>query len=255
MLKKRIIPVMLLHNHKLVKSKNFSNIILVGNINRTARIYNDSDADELIILNIDRKNRNIDMVKNCLEQLSKNVFMPLAAGGGIHSVDDAEKIIRGGSDKVIINTILYHNYEIIKKISQKFGNQAVIASIDSKYNIKKKTYELFSNCGQKKENITLEKHICNCIKNGAGEIMINSIDQDGMMKGFDINLIKIVSKISTIPVIAAGGAGNFEHLKKVFIDSEISAVACGSLFNFGDNNPVRAKAYLANYDIPFRKID
>jgi cyclase len=246
---------MLLHNHRLVKSKNFSNIILVGNINRTAKVYNDTDADELIVLNIDRNNRSIDSVDNCLESLSKNVFIPLSVGGGINSVLHAEKIIRGGSDKVIINTILYQDYEIIKKISQKFGNQAVIASIDSKYNVKKNTYELFSDCGQKKENVTLEEHIYSCIKNGAGEIMINSIDQDGMMKGLDINLIKIVTKISTIPVIAAGGVGNFNHLKEAFLETKISAVACGSIFNFGDNNPVRAKAYLSNYNIPFREID
>ena len=119
---------------------------------------------------------------------------------------------------------------------------------------KKNIYNLYSNNGKKKENILLENHLKNIKESGAGEVFINSIDNDGMKVGYDLNLVNTVKHNSNLPIIACGGAGNFNHIKDLFLKTNISAAACGSLFNFGDNNPIRAKAFLQNYDIKFRSI-
>lgn len=255
MLKKRIIPVQLLLNKRLVKTKKFGSYLDVGNPIKSSKIYNDSDADELVFLNIERINRTINPLLNLLQEVSKVCFMPLALGGGISNIDDIKTLFRNGADKVIINSNIYKNYGFLKKASQIFGKQSIVVSIDVKKSDKDKSrYELFSNCGTKKEEISLVEHVKSCEKNGAGEIFINSIDRDGMMNGYDINLISEVVKNCNLPLIACGGAGNFNHMREVFEKTNISALACGSLFNFGDNNPIRAKSFLQNYNLNFKIV-
>jgi cyclase len=254
MLKKRIIPVQLLLNNRLVKTKSFDKYIDVGNPIRSSKTYNDSDADELIFLNIDKKDRSVKPLLKVLEEVSKACFMPLALGGGIKNLDDIKNLFRSGADKIIINSKIYENYDLITKSSDLFGKQSIVISIDVKKNYNNKEYELFSECGQKKENISLQDHLKKCEKSGAGEIFIISIDNDGLMKGYDINLISQVVESCNLPIIACGGAGNFNHMKDAFEKTNISALACGSLFNFGDNNPIRAKSFLQNYNLNFKIV-
>jgi len=254
MLKKRIIPVQLLIDNNLVKTIQFDNYRNVGNPVSSSKIYNDTDADELIFLNINRFDRSIEPMLSLIKSVSEVCFMPLSLGGGIKTLNDASKLINNGADKVIINSIAYRDLKVIKDISEAFGSQAVIISIDVRKDLLSNSYELYSNCGRYKENISLENHINCCIENGAGEICINSIDSDGLMQGYDIDLIKQVTKIAKVPVIGLGGAGTFSHLRDAFLETNVSALACGSLFNFGDNNPIRAKAFLANYSLPFKII-
>jgi len=218
----------------------------------SSKVYNSQYADELVFLNIARSNRSVDTLLNLIERVSEVSFMPLTFGGGIRSLRDAEKLILHGADKVIVNSATYENPRLITAIADKFGSQAVIASIDA---FKTESgYQLVSNCGQSPEATVLEEHIETLVKYGAGEILINSVDRDGSMKGYDIDLIKIVMAHSSLPVIACGGAGTYEHMKEAFIQTGVSALACGSLFNFGDNNPIRAKAFLSNYDLNFKKV-
>ena len=143
---------------------------------------------------------------------------------------------------------------MISQISDKFGRQAVIVSMDARYNQVSDSYELYSDCGRKREKVSVSEHTIQAVEKGAGEILISSIDRDGTMQGYDINLIRLVVEESGIPVIGCGGAGNFNHMKEAFLETEVSALACGSLFNFGDNNPIRAKAFLTNYELPFKVI-
>lgn len=254
MLKKRIIPVQLLINNRLVKTIKFGNCRDVGNPVTSSKIYNASDADELIFLNINRDNRSVDPLLSLIEKVSEVCFMPLSLGGGIKTLQDAELLLKNGADKIIVNSACYRDKTIISKIAGKFGTQAVIISIDTKLNELTKEYQLYSNCGMQLEDVSLERHVKESIDSGAGEMFINSIDRDGTMKGYDVNLIKKVIECSSVPVIACGGAGNFEHMKDVFLETDISALACGSLFNFGDNNPIRAKAFLSNYGLHFKVI-
>lgn len=254
MLKKRIIPVQLLINNRLVKTIQFNNYRDVGNPVTSSKIYTDSDADELIFLNINRDSRSIESLLNLIEKVSEVCFMPLSLGGGIKTSDDAELLIKNGADKIVINSACYRDKPIISKIAEKFGTQAVVVSIDVKLDESNGNYQLYSDCGKQQETISLEQHIREVIEYGAGEIFINSIDRDGTMTGYDIILGKMVVEYSSVPVILCGGAGNFEHMKEAFCETGVSALACGSLFNFGDNNPIRAKAFLTNYDLPFKII-
>lgn len=255
MLKKRIIPVQLLLNNRLVKTKKFGSYLDVGNPIKSSKIYNDSDADELVFLNIERENRTINPLLNILHEVSKVCFMPLALGGGISKINDIKVLFRQGADKVILNSHVYKNYKFLKEASEIFGKQSIIVSVDAKRNKNNlHEYDLFSNCGIKKEEISLREHLQFCENSGAGEIFINSIDQDGMMNGYDINLIDYVVKNCNLPVIACGGAGNFNHMREAFEKTKIGALACGSLFNFGDNNPIRAKSFLQNYNLNFKIV-
>lgn len=252
MLKKRIIPIQLLKNGRLVKSCQFDNDKDVGCPISSSKVYNDQYADELIFLNINEQ-KSITPLLSLLEEVSKICFMPLSLGGGIQNFDDAKSLFQQGADKIILNSLCYQTPKVITEIKNHFGTQAIITCIDVKKD-KDNKYHLFSNNGQKKETIKLNAHIKNCIYHGAGEIMIQSIDNDGKMQGFDINLIQKVCQQTKAPIIACGGSGNYEHLKEAFLQTEISAIACGSIFNFSDSNLIRAKAFLSNYQIPFKAV-
>ena len=214
MLKKRIIPLLLLMNNRLVKSVNFDKFKDVGNPISTAKIFNDSDADELILLNINRNDRASSTLIPILKKISEECFVPIAAGGGINSIENATDIIKSGADKVVLNSICYDNYKFIKTLAKKFGRQAIVVSIDVRKIDKK--FCLFSNCGTKLNKISLEEHIQNLIKNDVGEIMINSIDCDGTMQGPDHDLIKQVSNSCNVPLIYSSGIGNYDHIKDIF---------------------------------------
>ncbi|MCP3932288.1 MAG: imidazole glycerol phosphate synthase subunit HisF [Bacteroidetes bacterium] len=254
MLKKRIIPVQLLIDNRLVKTIAFDKYRDVGNPVTSSKIYNYSDADELVFLNIAREQRSIEPLLLLIEGVSEVCFMPLSLGGGIKHLDDVEMLIKNGADKIVLNSAIYKDLSLISRITNKFGSQAVVVSIDVKYDEITKQYQLFSNCGRKLEDVSLENHIKSVVKYGAGEILVNSIDRDGTMTGYDIDLIRLTVEYAGIPVIGCGGAGNFDHMKDAFTETNVSALACGSLFNFGDNNPIRAKAFLSNYNLPFKEI-
>jgi len=251
-LKKRIIPVQLLIRGRLVKTREFDTYRDVGDPVASSRVYSAQNADELVFLNIDREARRVDEMLTLLERVSEACFMPLALGGGIGTAADAARLIRNGADKVVVNSAAYSDPTILTRIADEFGAQAVIASIDARS--LNGGYALYSDCGRRRESIGLEEHVDRCIEHGAGELLVNSIDRDGTMQGYDIPLIDGVVKRSPVPVIGCGGAGHYNHLKDAFTLTGVSALACGSLFNFGDNNPIRAKAFLSNYGIPFKVI-
>jgi len=253
MLKKRIIPIMLLLDQRLVKTSQFDSWRNVGDPVQSAKVYNSQYTDELVLLNIARSQRSIAQLAELIPEIAKVSFMPLAVGGGIQCFDDAAFLINQGADKIIINSCAYQQPEIISQIAQAFGQQAVIVSIDVKAD-KNVGYELYSHCGRQLENVTLSKHLKACEEAGAGEFMIQSIDNDGMMNGFDILLLNQVMKLAKIPVIGCSGSGNYHHLKDAFIDTKVSALGCGSLFNFSDSNPIRAKNFLTNYGLAFKKV-
>jgi cyclase len=254
MLKKRIIPIMLLSNGRLVKSKQFADFRDVGDPVKSASVYNSQYTDELLLLNINRKDRSLEQLAQLIKKISEVSFMPLTVGGGIQSFDDAAYLIRHGADKVLINSCVYHQPQIITDVANSFGSQAVIVGIDVRKEPKTNSYQLYSNCGKTLEPISLEQHIESCQALGIGELMVQSINHDGKMQGFDITLLERVMAIATVPVIGCSGSGNYQHLREAFSKTEISALGCGSLFNFSDSNPIRAKNYLTNYGINFKVV-
>jgi imidazole glycerol-phosphate synthase subunit HisF len=252
MLKKRIIPVELLHKGRLVKSIRFDAFRDVGDPLKSSQVYSDQDADELIVLNVDRDNRDPNETANFLQQISTKCFMPIAAGGGITKIEDASLLFQAGADKVVVNSAAFTNNKLLFEIVKRWGSQALVVSIDVSKNIGG-NYVIKSNCGRVVEQTGLLDHIRSMVDVGAGEIMVNSIDNDGVMDGYDLSLIELVLTTCTIPLIVCGGAGHYIHLHDA-LNKRASAVACGSMFNFGDNNPLRAKAFLKNYNVPLKKI-
>lgn len=253
MLKRRIIPVQLLMNGRLVKTMRFSEWRDVGDPVKSSAVYNAQYADELIFLSIDRERSSVKFLLDLLHQVSAVCFMPLSVGGGIRTFDDAAALIENGADKVVINTAAYGASDLIHRIAVRFGNQAVVIGIDARRR-NDGYWDAVANCGRTHQPVDIAEHIRRCENAGAGEFLIQSIDQDGTMEGFDVELLKTACAAATVPVIGCGGAGQYNHLKEAFMQTDVSALACGSLFNFSDSNPLRAKAFLSNYGLSFKVV-
>lgn len=253
MLKRRIIPVQLLLNNRLVKTERFGDWRDVGDPVKSSAVYNSQYADELIFLNINRDDASVQPLAELLHAISEVCFMPLSVGGGVRSFDDAAYLIQNGADKVVINTQAYRDPATLGRVAERFGAQAVVVAIDAKLGSDGR-YLAVSNCGREVMPVSVEEHIRNCEAAGAGEFLVQSIDRDGTMEGFDLTLLRLACSAANVPVIGCGGAGQYNHLKDAFLETGVNALACGSLFNFSDSNPIRAKAYLSNYGLPFKVV-
>jgi cyclase len=251
MLKRRIIPIELLSEGRLVKTTKFDAGRDVGDPVKTAKVYSDQDADEILLLDIDRSRNGVNKLIEVVARIAECCFAPLIAGGGIKSIGDAEQLFKAGADKVLINSAAYYNRALLTEISNRYGSQAIVVGIDVRFIDEK--YKLFSGCGRRAEIPSLEEQIAAIVSAGAGEILVQRIEYDGAMQGYDLNLLRYATALSKLPVIAAAGAGTFLHIKEAF-DVGVDAAACGSLFNFGDNNPIRAKAFLKNYGVSLKSV-
>lgn len=230
MIRKRIIPVLLLKNNGLYKGVGYNKYVYIGDPINAVKIFNDMEVDELIFLDIEASKKNKLISQEFVEKLSEECFMPFSVGGGIKSLEDAKKLISAGAEKVVLNNWAVNRPEIITEISNSFGSQSIVVGVDTKKNWlgKQKVYSL---SGKKLTDLNLEKWVMEIEKRGAGEILINSIEMDGKMNGYNFELINRVSKSVNIPIIAGCGAGGVSDFKKAF---EIGADACaaGSMFVF-----------------------
>jgi cyclase len=251
-LKRRIIPVQLLLGGRLVKTVRFGEWRDVGDPVKSSAVYNSQTADELILLNIERGERSVKQLAQVLGKVAEVCFMPLSVGGGVRSFEDAAFLIQNGADKVVINSAAYTDRDMISRVADRFGVQAVVVAIDAK--AEGDGYAAVSDCARQVEAVALDEHIRACQAAGAGEFMVQSVDQDGTMAGFDLTLLRRACAVATVPVIGCGGSGQYNHLKDAFLQTDVSALACGSLFNFSDSNPLRAKAFLSNYDLQFKQV-
>lgn len=230
MLSKRVIPVLLLKGEGLYKTQRFKDPKYVGDPLNAIKIFNDKEVDEICVLDIEASQKgkiNFELI----ERLATECFMPLSYGGGITNVSDANRLFKSGVEKIIINGFNFISLDLINQLSQKYGNQAVIASVDVKQNLFG-TYHVFKSNGKENTGIKPIDHIRKCIEAGAGEILLNNIDRDGMMNGIDIKLINEIEKSIEVPIIVCGGIGNIEHIKDVFEKTNVNAVAAGSMFVF-----------------------
>lgn len=244
MFRPRIIPVLLLKDFGLVKTTNFKNPRYIGDPINAVKIFNDLNADELVFLDVSATRNDRKISLELINKIGEEAFMPFSVGGGISSIEEISQIIHQGAEKVILNTSLFQNPNLIKEASNNFGSQSVTVSID----VKKSyfgSYFIYSNCGKKKQKISLIDWIKRTVDLGAGEIIVNSINNDGMMNGYDLELINIVANEAKIPVVACGGAKSITDFKMAF-KSGAHAVAAGSMFVYHGQR----KAVLINYPGP-----
>ena len=240
--KTRVIPVLLLKGKGLYKTVKFKKPKYIGDPINSVKIFNEKEVDELVFLDIDASPSGLNPDFDLLEDIAGEAFMPMAYGGGITNVEQARIIFNIGFEKIILNSSLYENLDLVDKIVSEFGSQSLVGSIDVKRSIFMK-YELFSQNGSKKQNISILNHLEKLINRGVGEVFVNSIDRDGTMAGYDLSLIKVVSDSVNVPVIACGGASCINDFKQAVEKSNASAVAAGSMFVFMGPH----KAVLINY--------
>lgn len=252
MLKQRLIPTLLLRNGRMVKGINFSNYRDTGDPITASKIYNAQYVDELIFIDIDATNEGRLTNREIIQKVAKECFMPLTIGGGIKSVEEIRELLLVGADKVVINSAAYENEELIRNGAELFGKQCIVIGIDVRF--ENGIYKLFKNSGTQLCQISLADHIRKVESLGAGEIFINNISRDGTMSGYDIDLIKQITSITNLPVIACGGAGNFKHLSQAYLSTSVSGLAMASIFHFGDNNPIRARAFLKNDKVNLKSV-
>ena len=244
MLRPRIIPSLLMHDKGLVKTVKFKNPKYVGDPVNAVKIFNEKEVDELSIFDIDATVLGREPDFGLIEKLANQSRMPICYGGGVKTVEQAQKIFGLGIEKIALSSSVINNPKLISEISQRVGSQSVIVVMD----IKKKLlggYEIYTHNGKKSTGIDPVSFAKKVQEYGAGEIIINSIDQDGMMKGFDMSLISKMREVVYIPVTVLGGAGNINDIKRVIQQYGIIGVAAGSLFVFKG----KYKAVLINYPV------
>ena len=251
MLKKRIIPCLDVKNGRVVKGINFINLQDIGDPVEQARFYDKSGADEICFLDITASNENRNILLDKIKKIAKQCFIPITAGGGIRSIDDIKTLLLSGADKVSINTAAVKNPEIIRKAALKFGSQCIVVAIDAKMSRPDK-WQVFTHGGRNNTGICVLNYAKKVESLGAGEILLTSMDRDGTKDGYDIDLIKLISKTVKIPVIASGGAGNLQHLYEGFKLANASAVLIASLFHYGEYSIKEAKNFLVKKGIPVR---
>jgi len=248
MLQKRVIPCLLLHKGGLYKTEKFKKPKYIGDPINSIKIFNTKEVDELMLFDIDASVQNKVPNYKMIDNIAGECFMPLCYGGGVKTIEQMKKIYSLGVEKISLSSQAVLNPSLIQEAATIFGNQAVVVTIDIKKDFWKKK-KVFINNGKRNTKMNPIDFVKQMEKMGAGEVIINSIDNDGVMKGFDYEVLKELKKVINIPVVALGGAGNFSHIKEVFEFSKVDAVACGSLFVY--QGPL--KGVLINYP-PEEKI-
>jgi len=250
LLKNRIIPCLDVKNGRVVKGINFVDLKDAGDPVEQAKIYSEGGADEICFLDITASNENRETIFDVIQRTSQNCFVPLTVGGGIRSLKDINKLLVSGADKVSINTAAVHNQNLIKESSKKFGSQCIVVAIDAKK--KNDKWEVFTHGGRTETGIDVVDFAKKMEDNGAGELLVTSMDRDGTKKGYDIDLISKIEKSVNIPIIASGGVGNLQHLVDGIKFGGASAVLAASIFHYGIFSIMEAKEYLHKNMIPVR---
>ena len=251
MLKKRIIPCLDVKNGRVVKGVNFVDLKDAGDPVDQAKIYSDGGADEICFLDITASNEKRETMIDIVRKTSENCFVPLTVGGGVRTIQNIKDLLLAGADKVSINTAAVNDINLVVDVSRKFGSQCIVVAIDAK-NISLNKWEVFTHGGRNKTGIDVVEFSKKIEKAGAGEILLTSMDKDGTKSGYDIELLKMVTKKTNIPVIASGGVGNLDHFYDGIITGGASAVLAASIFHYGKYSIKDVKESLNSKKVPVR---
>lgn len=249
---KRIVPCLDVRAGKVVKGINFVGIKEVGDPVELAKAYYEQGADELVFLDITATHEGRGIMKQVVERVAENIFIPFTVGGGLKTMDDIKTILRAGADKISLNSAAFRDKSLIQQGAYTFGNQCIVLAVDARKRQDNSGWNVVINGGRIDTGIDALKWIEEGTKLGAGEILLTSMDADGTKQGFDIELTKAVSNITNVPVIASGGCGKLEHFYDVFKDANADAALAASLFHYGELTVEDVKSYLKERDIPVR---
>ncbi len=254
MFTKRIIPCLDVNNGRVVKGTNFVNLRDAGDPVEVAALYDKAGADELVFLDItassDRRETTVDLVRKVAEK----VFIPFTVGGGIRTVDDFRNLLREGADKISINSSAIDNPRLISDAADKFGSQCVVVAIDAKRRADGSGWNIYKMGGRVDTGIDALEWAVRANRLGAGEILLTSMDCDGVKKGYDIELTRTIAENVTIPVIASGGAGNMEHFYDALTQGKADAALAASLFHYKELEISDLKKYLAQRGVSVRRV-
>ncbi len=254
-LAKRIIPCLDVDNGRVVKGVKFENIRDAGDPVEIARRYNEQGADEITFLDITASVDNRNTMLHTVERMASEVFIPLTVGGGVRTIEDIRNLLNAGADKVSINTAAVFNPEFVKEAADRFGSQCIVVAIDAKKvssEGEEPRWEIFTHGGRKPTGLDAVEWAKKMEALGAGEILLTSMDQDGMKNGFDLGVTCAISEAISLPVIASGGVGNLQHLADGIIHGKADAVLAASIFHFAEYTIPEAKAFMAEQGITIR---
>lgn len=249
---KRIIPCLDVKNGRVVKGINFIGLTDIGDPVEMAKEYNKQGADELVFLDITATHEGRGIMLEVVEKTAEQIFIPFTVGGGIASISDIKEILRAGADKVSLNSAAIRNKELIREGAFYFGSQCIVLAVDAKRRNDGGGFEVVINGGRVNTGLDALKWIEDATKLGAGEILLTSIDADGTRNGFDLELTRLVSEATNVPVIASGGCGSIEHFYDVFSRGKADSALAASLFHYGELKINDVKDYLNKRDIPVR---
>ena len=256
-LAKRIIPCLDVDNGRVVKGVQFVDIRDAGDPVEVANRYDKQGADEITFLDITASSDDRETMVHVVEQVDSQVFIPLTVGGGIRSIEDIQRMLKAGADKVSINTAAVKDPEFVRRAAQQFGSQCIVVAIDAKQveSENEKKWEVFTHGGRNTTGLDVIEWAQKMADFGAGEILLTSMDRDGTRDGFDIELTRAVSEAVNIPIIASGGVGNLEHLADGVLHGKADAVLAASIFHFGEHTVAEAKACMAKQNIEVREYN
>lgn len=249
---KRIIPCLDVNNGRVVKGTNFVNLRDAGDPVEAAKMYDAQGADELVFLDITASAQARNIILDIVSQVADSIFIPFTVGGGIRSVDDFNALLRVGADKVSVNSAAIRNPALIQEAADKFGSQCVVCAIDAKRR-SEGGWTVYLNGGRVDTGLDAIEWAQKAVRLGAGEILLTSMDCDGVKNGYDLELTRAVSECVHVPVIASGGAGKMEHFYDAFTQGQADAVLAASLFHFGEITIPELKGYLAGRGISVRQ--
>ena len=251
MITKRIIPCLDVKNGRVVKGVNFENLNDVSSPVELGKYYSDCGADELVFYDITASSDGRKLFTDILKEVAQNIFIPLTVGGGINTIEDFDRVLKCGADKVSVNSGAIKKHELIREAALKYGNQCVVISCDVKR--VDGEFRVFAKGGREDTGMEAISWIKKCVDLGAGEVVVNSIDTDGVKKGFDIEMLKAVCEVVNVPVIASGGAGCKEDFVNLFKEiPDIDAGLAASIFHFGEVKISDLKETLKQNDITVR---